>query len=157
MHKVKWGILLTTIAVFLAGCEQETTAAETGGADASWMTNYDAALQKAAAENKHVLVDFSGSDWCGWCIKLDKEVFSQDEFISYADENLILLLVDFPRSKEQSDEQKAANEALAKKYGIRGFPTVLILNPQGKVVEQTGYQAGGAGPYVEMIKNIIAK
>jgi protein disulfide-isomerase len=149
----KWGLILTVAALLTTGCQQDAAAGE----GASWMTDYDAALAKAAAEDKHVLVDFSGSDWCGWCIKLDKEVFSKEEFISYADENLILVLVDFPRAKEQSDEQKAANDALAKKYGIRGFPTVLILNPQGEVVKQTGYQAGGPGPYVEMIKGAIGQ
>ena len=121
------------------------------------MTDYDAALKQAAAEDKYVLVDFSGSDWCGWCIKLDKEVFSKEEFVSYADENLILVLIDFPNSKPQSDEQKATNNALAKKYGIQGFPTVLILNPKGEVVKRTGYQQGGPEAYIEMIKNAIAQ
>lgn len=152
MHKAKSWIIITAIAALLAGCQQEASASEAG-----WMTDYDAALKKAAAENKYVLVDFSGSDWCGWCIKLDKEVFSKEEFVNYADENLILVLVDFPRSKEQPEQQKAANNALAKKYGIQGFPTVLILNPQGELVKRTGYQQGGAGPYIEMIKNTIAK
>jgi protein disulfide-isomerase len=146
------GLIIAAAAILLTGCRQEAAAGEAG-----WMTDYDAALQKAVAENKHVLVDFSGSDWCGWCIKLDKEVFSKETFVDYADENLVLLLVDFPRSKEQSDEQRTANEALAEKYGIRGFPTVLILNPQGEVIERTGYQQGGADAYIEMIKGVIAE
>jgi len=152
MKTLKTGILLALFALLTAGCAQQAV-----GEDTNWMTDYDAALKQAAAENKYVLVDFSGSDWCGWCIKLDKEVFSKEEFVSYADENLILVLVDFPNSKPQPDEQKAANEALAKKYGIQGFPTVLILNPKGEVVKRTGYQQGGPEAYVEMIKNAIAQ
>ncbi len=152
-------ISVLTIALLTGGCfeqipEPQTVAIEHG--EAIWQTDFNAAQKQAAAENKHVLVDFSGSDWCGWCIKLHKEVFSKEDFISYADENLVLVSVDFPNSTPQSAEQKAANKALAERYGIRGFPTVLILNPPGEVVKRTGYQQGGPGPYVEMIKNAIA-
>ena len=62
-----------------------------------WETDFAKASAKAKAEGKHILIDFSGSDWCGWCIKLDKEVFSKKAFKSYAKENLILVLADFPR------------------------------------------------------------
>lgn len=123
---------------------------------ASWMTDFDAAKAKAKAENKPMLVDFTGSDWCGWCIKLDKEVFSKAAFKNYAEKNLILVEIDFPRKKEQSPETKAQNEALAEKYGIRGFPTILILDPGGEVIERTGYRRGGAEKYVEHLKGILA-
>lgn len=136
----------------LCGCGQNATAAEGG----LWQTDYAAALKQAAAENKYVLVDFSGSDWCSWCIRLDREVFSKKEFIDYAAENLICVLVDFPRREQMSEEQKAANQALSERYSIEGFPTVLIVNPQGKVIERTGYQPGGPAAYVEMIKGVIA-
>lgn len=146
---MKWlGVAL--VGFILCGCQQEAVAAGD-----LWVEDYDAALKQAAAENKHVLVNFSGSDWCGWCIRLDREVFSQSEFKDYAKENLILVLVDFPNSQPQSADQKTANDALAKKHGIQGFPTVLILNPQGEVVERTGYQEGGPAAYVEMIKSFI--
>jgi protein disulfide-isomerase len=121
-----------------------------------WQTDYAAALKQAAAENKYVLVDFSGSDWCSWCIRLDREVFSKKEFTDYAAENLICVLVDFPRRKQLPDEQKTANQALSERYNIEGFPTVLIVNPQGKVIERTGYQPDGPAAYVEMIKGVIA-
>jgi protein disulfide-isomerase len=140
-------------AVLLCGCGQKAVAEEQSGI---WKSDYAAALKQAAAENKYVLVDFSGSDWCGWCIKLDQEVFSKKEFINYASENLICVLVDFPRRKPQPDGQKAANQALSERYNIEGFPTVLILNPQGKVIKRTGYLQGGPLAYVEMIKAAIA-
>ena len=141
------GIIMA--AVLLWGCGQRAAAEDI------WMTDYDAALKQAAEVNKYVLVDFSGSDWCGWCIKLDKEVFSKPEFIDYAKENLICVLVDFPQYKAQTDEQKAFNKSLANRYNIEGFPTVLILNPKGEVAERTGYRPGGPGSYVEMIKGTI--
>lgn len=137
----------------LCGCGQKAVAADSSGI---WKTDYDAALKQAATENKYVLVDFSGSDWCGWCIKLEKEVFSQKEFIDYAQANLICVLLDFPRGKELPKAQKDANQALMDRYQVEGFPTVLILNPQGKLVKQTGYQQGGPAKYVEFIKGVIA-
>ena len=123
---------------------------------AAWMTDFEAAKAKAKAEGKPMLVDFTGSDWCGWCIRLDKEVFSKPAFKDYAAENLILVEIDFPRRKEQSAELKAQNEALAEKYGIRGFPTILIMDAEGEVIERTGYRRGGPGKYVDHLKGILA-
>lgn len=152
MKMIKTGIVLALLALLTGGCAQRAV-----GEDAGWMTDYDAAQKQAAAQDKYVLMNFSGSDWCGWCIKLDEEVFAQDEFIAYAQDNLILVSVDFPNSTPQSAEQKAANQALVERFGVQGFPTVLILNPQGEVVERTGYQAGRAKAYVEMIQSAISK
>ena len=121
-----------------------------------WLTDYEAALEKAKKEKKYVLVDFSGSDWCGWCIKLDKEVFQKKEFQSYAEKNLVMVLLDFPRRTKISSKLKKQNNELMKKFGVRGFPTVLVLSPEGKLVKKTGYQKGGPGSYVKHIKGIIA-
>lgn len=120
-----------------------------------WMTDFEAAKAKAAAENKPMLLDFTGSDWCGWCIKLDKEVFSKDAFKTYATDSLILVELDFPNKKSISDELKAQNEALAEKYGIRGFPTIVILSADGEEIDRTGYRRGGAEAYVEHLKEIV--
>lgn len=120
-----------------------------------WLTNFEEAKKVAAENNLPILADFSGSDWCGWCIKLDKEVFSKEEFKKYAKDNLVLFMADFPRAKKQPADIKKQNEALAKKYGVRGFPTVLVLDSTGKQVAKTGYQAGGPGKYIEHIKGLI--
>ena len=120
-----------------------------------WMTDFAAAKIKAAAEQKPLLLDFTGSDWCGWCIKLDKEVFSQKAFKEFAADNLVLVELDFPRGEEQSEDLKAQNKALAEKYGIRGFPTILVLSPEGELMEKTGYLRGGPEAYVEHIKEIL--
>ena len=108
-----------------------------------WLTKFDDAVAKAKAENKQVLMDFTGSDWCGWCIKLDREVFSTPEFQEFAQKNLVLLKVDFPRRKELPGGEKAQNEALAKKYEIEGYPTIVVLNPNGQKAGQLGYVEGG--------------
>lgn len=124
------------------------------GAD-GWLTDFEAAKKQAAEKNLPILADFSGSDWCGWCIKLDKEVFSQDAFKAYAKDNVVLFLADFPNRTPQPEEVKKQNNDLQQKYGIRGFPTVLLLDAEGKVLERTGYQAGGAEKYVEHIKDLL--
>jgi len=119
------------------------TAGWLAAAELNWMTDYNAALAKAKKENKLLFINFTGSDWCGWCKKLDAEVFSTDEFKSYAAKNLVMLFVDFPAKKELSKEQKKANDELKQKYGVRGFPTIVVLNGSGqKVFEKVGYMAG---------------
>jgi protein disulfide-isomerase len=150
--------LLSALALVAASFFFATIShAESSGDDhASWMTDFDAATAKAKADEKPLLVNFTGSDWCGWCIKLDKEVFSKSTFKDYAEENLVLVEIDFPRGKSQSAELKAQNEALAGKYGIRGFPTILLLDADGKVIKQTGYRRGGPEKYVEHLKGILS-
>ncbi len=138
-------VLLTAVVI---GCSK-------GGSNdnLNWEENLETALQKAKAENKAVLVNFTGSDWCQWCIKLSDEVFSKSEFEDYAEDNLILVRLDFPRSIEQSAETKLYNNQLAQRYGVQGFPTVLLFNSQGQMVLQTGYLPGGPVTYVEHLKN----
>ena len=82
-------------------------------AEVTWLTDFKAAEKKAAAENKQLVLNFTGSDWCGWCIRLDKEVFSQPEFVEYANKNLVLVKVDFPRKTTLAAPEKKQNEALA--------------------------------------------
>jgi protein disulfide-isomerase len=113
-------------------------------ADATWLTNFSAA--KAQAENQHklVLMNFTGSDWCPCCIQMEKEILSQPEFTDYAQKNLVLVLVDFPEHKAQSYTLKVSNDALQDKYNIQGYPTLIEVNPDGKVLwKHLGYVKGG--------------
>ncbi|HWD20106.1 MAG TPA: thioredoxin fold domain-containing protein [Verrucomicrobiae bacterium] len=104
------------------------------------------ALEKAAQEKKLVLLDFTGSDWCGWCMKLDAEALGKPEFLDYASKYLVTLVVDFPQRRELAGDLKAANRAMKSKFGVSGFPTLVLLSPAGKVVwRQEGYVEGG--PY----------
>jgi|ERR1051325_6618947 protein disulfide-isomerase len=112
---------------------------QAGAEELQWLTDLPKAQAKAKKENKLVMLDFTGSDWCGWCIKLNKEVFSKPEFADYAKKNLVLVEVDFPRRKELAAEQKKANEALQAKYRIQGFPTIIVLSGDGKQVGELGY------------------
>jgi len=121
----------------------------------NWENNLEQAIAQAKKENKAVLVNFTGSDWCIWCKRLSSEVFQQKEFKEYADKSLVLVMLDFPRNNQQSEETKNYNNGLAMKYGIQGFPTILIFNDQGKMVAQTGYQPGGPEKYIEHIKSYL--
>lgn len=134
-----------------------TLALLTAGLSAAdlWMTDYSAALKKASKENKLVLLDFTGSNWCPWCIKLDEELFSQKAFQDYAEKNLVLVLVDFPQGKklrDQSEALKKQNQELQTKFKIEGYPTLLLLDAQGNQVKKpTNYLAGGPEAFIKWV------
>jgi len=100
----------------------------------NWTTDLPAALDQAAKEQKLVLVDFNGSDWCAPCITLKSKVFDTEEFQAYAKDKFILVDIDLPRNKEISPELLETNQALIAQYGVQGFPSVYVMNPQGIVV-----------------------
>ena len=99
-----------------------------------WGTNYEGALEQARVEGKAVLVDFTGSDWCGFCIRLREEVLEDSRFKEWAKKNFVLLEVDVPKNPNFDDDLRVQNEMLCKKYGVDGFPTVLVLDAQGRAV-----------------------
>ncbi len=112
-----------------------------------WLTDLDEGIAVAKADKKAILVDFTGSDWCGWCIRLKKEVFDQKEFAA-ASKDFVLVELDYPQKKKQSAEEKAKNKALAEKFAIEGFPTIMLLDSDGQPFAQTGYQEGGPAKYL---------
>lgn len=103
-----------------------------------WDDDYDKALTAAKTDKKLVLLDFTGSDWCGWCMKLDKEVFSKADFKAFAKENLELVTVDFPNSKKLPHKVEKQNAELKKTFKVNGFPTLVLLNAEGKEVHRIG-------------------
>jgi thioredoxin-related protein len=108
-----------------------------------WSENFLESQKRSASEKKHLLLDFTGSDWCGFCIKIDREVFAKADFKGFGEKNLVLVEVDFPKSKPQSSELKAQNEGLERKFAVSGYPTLVLLDPQGKEVRRwEGYSAG---------------
>ncbi len=137
MKKMTLGLLMCWFAL-------QGLAAE----ESKWLTDLPTAQAQAKKDGKLVLMDFTGSDWCPWCIKLHKEVFSTPEFSDYAKKNLVLVEVDFPRKKDQSADLKKANQALQQKFKIEGYPTVIVLNGDGKKVGELGYEAGGPKPFI---------
>lgn len=142
--------VLILLTAFLISCGKSGTSD-----NLDWKTNLEAALQQASKENKAVLVNFTGSDWCQWCFKLSDEVFKQKEFEKYAKDNLVLVMLDFPRKKEQSNETKMYNQQLLQQYGVQGFPTIILFNSMGQPVAKTGYQPGGAENYISHLESFL--
>jgi thioredoxin-related protein len=124
-----------------------------------WFTDFNSAKEKATTENKLILLNFSGSDWCAPCIKLKKEVFESEEFLSIAELKLVLVRADFPRSKKNqlSKEQTQHNEALAEKYNPNGkFPYTLLLDANGKILKEwDGYVFGSQDKFIVDLKSSI--
>ena len=147
---MKMRILPVVLASALLSMAGSLMAADSSG----WLTDYKAALQEAKASNKPILADFTGSDWCGWCMKLSKETFTQPAFLDFAKKNLVLLEVDFPQSKPQSDAVKQQNDMLSKKFQVDGFPTIVLLDKDGKeIARNVGYMEGGPSAMIGWIKD----
>jgi len=153
-------IILTLLFLIISviGCAQEKAKENNTSKQLEWLEDYDLALQKAEAEDKIVLIDFTGSDWCKWCIKLVDEVFSHEEFVDYANKKLVMLKIDFPTTFQQLPaEEQMKRQRLQQRYGVKGYPTILLTNPQGQVIGQTGYQQGGPLKYIDHLEKLINK
>jgi len=121
--------------------------------EAGWSEDYAASVERAKAEDKPILLLFTGSDWCYYCKVMDKEVFSTAAFNEFADENLILVKADFPRNREVPADVKEQNEKLAGRYGIQGFPTMLVLSAEGKILGKTvGAQLSKPDDFIAMVR-----
>jgi thiol-disulfide isomerase/thioredoxin len=115
----------------------------------TWSLDFPQALARARAGNKMVLIDFTGSDWCPWCIKFDEDVLSTGKFATYAESKLVLVLADFPRHTMQSGALKQANQELQDRFHVSGFPTLVVLNSSGKEIgRQAGYARGGPDAFI---------
>ena len=154
-------LLITAAAALLAvSCSEEKAkkaeapAKPSLSAKAGWLTSYAEAQQEAKSKQRLLLMDFTGSDWCGWCIMLDQEVFSKPAFKEYASKNLVLLELDFPRSKQMPKETLAQNERLAMQYRVQGFPTVVVLDSNGKAIGALGYVKGGPGAFIAELEKM---
>lgn len=140
MHKT----FLALTAVLMVAATSATAG------DDNWVADFDKAVETAKKENKNLLVDFTGSDWCGWCIKLHDEVFKHEAFLTVAKKDFVLVALDFPKSEELKAKvpNPERNAELQTKYGVRGFPTILLMTADGEVFGRTGYKPGGPEKYV---------
>jgi len=122
----------------------------------SWLTDLNEAKKQAKDEHKKIVLVFQGSDWCTPCIKLDREIWQSDTFKQYAKEHFILVKADFPRRKKNrlSKEQQAKNNQLAERYNHNGiFPLVVVLNADGKVLNQLSYEAISPKNYIKKLES----
>ena len=117
--------------------------------DSQWGTDLAAALNQARSQNKLVLMDFTGSDWCPWCMKLDRDILSTPQFMSYAANKLVLVKLDFLRHTPQSDDLKRADQELQERFDVHGFPTCILLDASGQELgRQVGYRPGGPDAFI---------
>jgi thioredoxin-related protein len=141
-------------ALLLAWC----CVGPTFAAEANWLTDFTAAKARAKAEGKLLLMDFTGSDWCPPCMAIKKNVFNTEEFAKFAKDNLVLVEVDFPRRKKLPGDLAAANEKLSDQFNIEAFPTIIVLNAEGKEIRRTqGYQGESPNDYIASLKKLKAK
>lgn len=148
-------LLAGTFVVAVSLCAFNCVAGNTGGEASLWQTKFEDAQTKARTENKLLLVDFTGSDWCGWCIRLKEEVFDQEAFKKEAPQKFVLVELDFPRGKELPEELKTQNQQLAERFQVRGFPTILVLDAEGQLIARTGYRPGGPEEYVKHLMEFV--
>jgi thioredoxin-related protein len=120
-----------------------------------WSSDYEASKKLAAGSKKDILIDFTGSDWCGWCIKLDDEVFKHDAFKAGVKDSFVLVELDYPNDKSKLSEATVKqNEQLGEKYAVQGYPTILLCDAEGRPYASTGYQPGGPEKYVEHLSGL---
>ncbi len=139
-------VLCLTLATLAAAADQATT---------TWTVGWKAAATAAAKAKQPILANFTGSDWCSWCIKLKKEVFSTPEFAAWTTGKVVLMEVDFPQQGKPSEAQQRENQGLAEKYHIEGYPTILILSAEGKELGRLGYKAGGPQAWTAAAQAIL--
>ena len=120
--------------------------------DVKWQTNMKKAQAKAVRESKDIFVYFTGSDWCSYCIMLHKQVFDKDNFLENLEKDYVLLKLDYPRAKQLPEIERQLNDKWSLEYSIEGFPTVLLLDKDGRAFAKTGFKDGGPAEYAKHVK-----
>lgn len=143
----KW-TLLGFLLCFLFFIEAEA-------AQIQWYTNYNQAVSDAKSANKPIILFFTGSDWCGWCNKLEREVFESKDFIDSTAQKMVFVKLDFPMRSQLPDNQKQQNELLKDKYSIRSYPTLIVIDPQERQIGITGYRPGGGKQYADHLMKMV--
>lgn len=151
--------LLSTHLAFAADTAKDTKPAEKPEAKApakvgkaKWHTSIEKARKQAAEEKKPIIMLFTGSDWCHWCIKLEKEILSQKEFKAWAGGNAVLFIADFPQGKKPGEKEMKQNRKLQGEYGVKGYPTIIVTDAEGKKLGQTGYQKMTPAEYTKHLE-----
>lgn len=154
MKRLKFILFLTILSLFVSSFAifAQSDKKDANYPPKAWVTDIHEAYNIAQNENKNILINFTGSDWCVWCHRLSDEVFSTTKFKKYADENLVLLFLDFPNKRELSSKQQLHNQLVAQMLGIKGYPSVWLLDKDLSPLLVTGYKDGGAENYVSHLK-----
>ncbi len=160
----RWAVLFGLLAALalpvttgsLAFAEEEEGEAETEEAHLPWVMDFTKATAQAKAENKDLVINFTGSDWCGWCIRLDKEVFMHKEFVDAATKKFVFVFMDKPNSEElkKAVVDPELRDRLFKEYSCAGYPTIMVTTADGTPYGRTGYKAGGPEAYLKHLDEL---
>jgi len=146
-------VTLLALFVFIASFSNaQTSTSEYKAENEGWLVNVNEAYDLSQKTGKPILANFTGSDWCGWCKRLTKSVFIHEEFKTWADENVILLELDFPRRKQLPQEIKQQNASLQKAFGIRGYPTIYVFDLSKNANGEFAINALGKTNYKKTVK-----
>ncbi len=149
-------LLLGFVSNHLSAQEKDTEPAEPG--KDVWVTGIEKAIEQAKAEKKDLLLNFTGSDWCKYCIKLEGEVLGKKEFLDAAKKKYIMVMVDFPTDKsDQSDALQKSNETWKQKFSVSGFPTLVLLDTKQRPYGFLGYREGGVQPFLDALNELHGK
>lgn len=125
------------------------------GGKLQWYTNYEQALSAARSQNKPLVLFFTGSDWCGWCKKIDQEIFQTSDFSNEIGNNFIFVEVDFPMNKQLPANEQSQNGMLKQQFNVTGYPTIIVLDSNGNFIAETGYRPGGGKAYAQYLKQLV--
>lgn len=145
------------VIFFVCGCSliSQPAYAQAASSQLAWYTNYNEAASAAKRANKPLILFFTGSDWCGWCKKMDQEVFASPEFAQAVGNDFIFVELDFPMNKPLPAAQSQENNRLKQKFGVTGYPTIIVLDSNGNFIAETGYRPGGGKSYADYLKQLI--
>ena len=143
-------LLFTLFTVFSISCQMNTNSSEES--EKIWLTDVNQAIEQSKVSGKPIFAFFTGKEWCSWCKKLERQVLSKDGFINYAKENLVLLELDFPRGRRNLPQKQIE---LARKFNIKGYPTVILMDSSTNKIAKTGYEAMSPEQYVDNVKVLL--
>ena len=143
-------LLFILFTVFSISCQINTNSSKEP--KKNWLTDVSQAIEQSKESGKPIFAFFTGKEWCSWCKKLERQVLSKDGFINYAKENLVLLELDFPRGRRNLPQKQIE---LARKFNIKGYPTVILMDSSTNKIAKTGYEAMSPEQYVDHVKALL--
>lgn len=154
-------ILFITFSSVMIGNKPSVaqTTAKGGDESSTWIRDLDSAIEKSKETNRPIMLVFSGSDWCHWCQRLEREILKTAEFDRWSADSVIKMMVDFPANRQLPDEIAAQNEYLKRYFAdhVEGFPTILFVEPGGSVIGKSGFVSGGPNAWIKKSNSILEK
>ena len=150
LKKTMKKLLFILFTLFCISCQINTNSSEE--LEKIWLTDVSQAIEQSKVSGKPIFAFFTGKEWCSWCKKLERQVLSKDFFINYAKDNLVLLELDFPRSRRNLPQKQIE---LARKFNIKGYPTVILMDSSTNKIAKTGYEAMSPEQYVDHVKALL--